>query len=220
MVMPAAGISSLGNSGPSGCAGGNDGETSPRRRRPTGTPPPGAHGYDVGGTVDMLAGRCFGRGFPRIAQGLGPLGERPEHPVPHPMFGVRMGARGSPRNERPSPRGMDALWRGRPALGGGWVGWCKNPVRVCTTGPTGDGEASPEEYSGLAAAGLTLCRGYQVFRPGYGSHSQPGNTRPMKTRQKSPCFSSNRSTMESMIGSGKIRMVDPAVASQSGRATE
>ena len=42
----------------------------------------------------------------------------------------------------------------------------------------------------------------------------------MRKWQKSPCFSSNRSAMESMIASGKIHMVDPAVASQSGRATE
>ena len=91
---------------------------------------------------------------------------------------------------------------------------------ACGAGPAGDGVACPEEYSGLAAPGLTPCREPQVFRLGYGSHSQPGNTRPMKTRQKSPCFSSNRSTMESMIGSGKIHMVDPAVESQSGWATE
>ena len=29
---------------------------------------------------------------------------------------------------------------------------------ACGTGPAGDGVACPEEYSGLAAAGLTLCR--------------------------------------------------------------
>ena len=100
-----------------------------RRRRPTGTPP-GTHGYDVEGMVDMLAGSCFESGLPRTAQGLGPPGERPEHPVPHPIFGVGMGARGSPRNERPSPRGMGALWRGRPVSGRGWVGWRKNPVSM------------------------------------------------------------------------------------------
>ena len=88
------------------------------------------------------------------------------------------------------------------------------------TGPAGDAAAFPELYSGLAAEGLTLCRGSQVFQRRVDSHSQPANRCPMRKRQKSPCFSSNRSTMESMIGSGKIRMVDPAVASQSGRATE
>ena len=80
------------------------------------------------------------RGFPRIAQGLGPLGERPEHSVPHPMFGVGMGARGSPRNERPSPRGMDALWRGRPVSGRGWVWLAQKPSFYGGTGPAYDGE--------------------------------------------------------------------------------
>ena len=166
--------------------------------------------------MDRPAGRCFGRGFPRIAQGLGSPGQRPEHPVPDPMLGVEMGARGSPRNERPSPPGMNAPTGDRSASGGGWVGWRKNPVRVCTTGPEGDGEASHEEYLGLAAAGITLCRGLQEFRPGYGRHPQPVNPRPMPERQESPCFSSNRSTTEPMIGSGKIHMVDTAVESSPG----
>ena len=91
---------------------------------------------------------------------------------------------------------------------------------ACGTGPAGDGVAFPELYSGLAAEGLTLCRGSQVFQRRVGSHPQPGNTRPMKTRQKSPCFSSNRSTIESVIDSRKIHIDDTAVASQSGRATE
>ena len=88
------------------------------------------------------------------------------------------------------------------------------------TGPAGDGVACHEEYSALATAGVTLCRGYQVFRPEYGRYSQPGNPRPMPERQQSPRFSSNGSPLEPMIGSGKIHMVGADVGFQSGRATE
>ena len=42
-----------------------------------------------------------------------------------------------------------------PLRAGGWVGWRENVIRVHTTGPAGDGVACPEEYSGLAAAGVT-----------------------------------------------------------------
>ena len=82
----------------------------------------GGLGPDVEGMVDMLAGRCSGTGYPRIAQGLGSPGQRPEHPVPLQTSGAGMGARGSPRNERPYRRGMNALTGGRPDSGRGWVG--------------------------------------------------------------------------------------------------
>ena len=87
------------------------------------------------------------------------------------------------------------------------------------TGPACDGETFPEVYSGLAAMGLTPCRAPQVLRRRVGRHSQPVNPHPMRRREKAPCLSSNRSTMESMIDSGKIHMVDTAVESQPGRAT-
>ena len=90
---------------------------------------------------------------------------------------------------------------------------------ACGIGPAGDGETFPEVYSGLAAMGLTPCRAPQVLRRRVGRHSQPVNPHPMRRREKAPCLSSNRSTMESMIDSGKIHMVDTAVESQPGRAT-
>ena len=67
--------------------------------------------------------------------------------------------------------------------------------------------------------GLTPCRAPQVLRRRVGRHSQPVNPHPMRRREKAPCLSSNRSTMESMIDSGKIYLVDTAVESQPGRAT-
>ena len=43
---------------------------------------------------------------------------------------------------------------------------------ACEAVPAGGGEAFPEEYSELAAAGLARCRGPQVFRRWVGRHSQ------------------------------------------------
>ena len=88
------------------------------------------------------------------------------------------------------------------------------------TGPAGDAAAFPELYSGLATAGLTPCREPQVFRLASMAVIRSREIRrPMKTRQKYPCFSSNRSTMGSMIDSRKVRMADTAVGSQPGRST-
>ena len=47
-----------------------------------------------------------------------------------------------------------------------------------------------------------------------------GKSSPVHKRQKAPCFASNGSPMESMIGSGKIHIVGADVGFQSGRATE
>ena len=47
-----------------------------------------------------------------------------------------------------------------------------------------------------------------------------GKSSPVHKRQKSPCFASNRSPMESMIGYRKVHTVDADVGFQSGRATE
>ena len=46
-----------------------------------------------------------------------------------------------------------------------------------------------------------------------------GKSSPVHKRQKVPCFASNRSSMESMIDSRNIHMVDTAVGSQPGRST-
>ena len=54
--------------------------------------------------------------------------------------------------------------------GDGLVG--EKTLFACGTGPAGDGVVCPEEYSGLAAVGLTPCRGSQVFRRRVGGHSQ------------------------------------------------
>ena len=59
----------------------------------------------------------------------------------------------------------------------------------------------------------------QVIRRGYGRYSQPTNPRPMRKRQRSLCFASNRSTMGSIIDFRKVHALDTAVESQSGRAT-
>ena len=60
---------------------------------------------------------------------------------------------------------------------------------------------------------LRYGRGPQVLRRRACRHSQPVNPHPMLKRQKALCFSSNESTMESMIDSRKVRMVDTAVES-------
>ena len=65
-----------------------------------------------------------------------------------------MGARGSPRNGRPSWRLWDALSSDGPATAKGRVGWRKNITPVGDRA-AGDGETFPEVYSGLAAAGVT-----------------------------------------------------------------
>ena len=59
----------------------------------------------------------------------------------------------------------------------------------------------------------------QVIRRGYGRYSQPANPRPMRKRERSLCFASNRSTMGSIIDFRKVHAVDTAVESQPGRAT-
>ena len=65
----------------------------------------GAFWPDAEGVADMPAGRCFGDLFLRDREGSVELpGECPEHPVPLRTSGAGMGARGSPRNERPSRR--------------------------------------------------------------------------------------------------------------------
>ena len=135
--------------------------------------------------------------------------------MPQPTFGVRKGAGASPRNGRPSQR--------RPALGKGWAGWRKNAIRVCDRARVRPGPWAMVWLS-LRCIQDWDCRLYAMpcapsGPTASGRHSQPTKTRPMMKLEKIPCLSSNRSTMESMIDSGKIHMVDPAVESQPGRAT-
>ena len=121
MVMPAAGISSLGNAGPSGCAGGNDGETSPRRRHPTGTPP-GTHGYDVWGYGGHAGWKVFQEGTPEDRARLGTTWRTPGASCPAPNVRGRDGRSGvTPKREPILTRNGCALER--PAHFGQGIGW-------------------------------------------------------------------------------------------------
>ena len=110
----------------------------------------------------MPAGGCSGSSFLGIARGLWAARWMLGASCPSSNVWAGMGARGPPRNERPSRRRMDARSGDETTSVKGWVGWRKNRVSV-GTGPAGDGEAFPEVYSELVAAGLALCREPQVF---------------------------------------------------------
>ena len=63
---------------------------------------------------------------------------------------------GHPETSAHPHRGMDALWRGRPMALVRAMGWlAKNALIRVWDRARGDGVACPEEYSGLAAAGVT-----------------------------------------------------------------
>ena len=147
-----------------------DGKIGPRRRSPVGYAA-GGDGSDVEGMADMPAGRCFGDLFLRVAKGLWTTRWTPGASCTSTHLWGRDGHPGVTPERTPIPT-LNGRASGRRAHYGPSHGLVGSGTQfACGIGPAGDGEAFHEAYSGLATAGLTLCRAPQVFRPGYGRHS-------------------------------------------------
>ena len=175
---------------------------------------------DAEGAADMPAGRCFGDLFLRIGKGLRTTRRMPGASCPSSNIWRWYGRSGVTPKRAPIPALRGRAFE-RPARFGRGMGWLarKRYSRV-GPGPRAMVWLALRSIQGWRLPALRRGRAPQVFRPGYGRHPQPVNPRPMPERQESSCFASNRSTTELMIGSGTIHMVDTAVESQSGRATE
>ena len=110
---------------------------------------------DAEGAADMPAGRCFGDLFLRIGKGLRTTRRMPGASCPSSNIWRWYGRSGVTPKRAPIPalRGRAFERPARFGRGDGLVG--EKTLFACGTGPAGDGVACPEEYSGLAAAGVT-----------------------------------------------------------------
>ena len=111
----------LWSGGASGLPVVGDGETGPRRRSPTGTPPR-PYGYDVEGMVDMPAGRCFGNLFLGIAKGLRTTRRMPGASCPSSNIWRWYGRSGVTPERAPIPAVNGRAFE-RPARFGQGMGW-------------------------------------------------------------------------------------------------
>ena len=171
---PDAGTARDRTGGASGLPVVRDGETGPRRRSPTGTPP-GTYGYDVEGMVDMPAGRCFGNLFPRIAKG--PRTTRLMLGASCPSANVwrRYGRSGFTPKRAPIPalNGRAFGWRARLGQGIGWL----------AQNPRSRGGPGPRAMVWLSPGCIQDCRPYACRAPQVLRRRIGRNPRPMAIRR-------------------------------------